>query len=339
MRTTIKDIARATGLSVTTISLVLNDKPNKIADDTKKLVRETAKKMNYIPNQMAQSLVRNASQTIGLILPDITNMYFAEMAKSIQDAARSRGYSLILCNSDGDVKKQEESIRTLFHNGVMGIIMALSSTGRENDSSFALINELKIPAILIDENAVEYDIDSVLVDETYGAYAATQYLLDMGHRRIGVITGPEKVQSTYERLAGYKKALKENNIEIDEELIYYGDYKISSGEKGSEVLWKKDISAIFSFNDMMACGIYKYAAREKIVIPDDISVIGFDNISFAELLYVPLTTVDQPLTKIGGRAVEKLLERIDDPQKKITVEVYKPTIIERNSTKKREERT
>lgn len=331
MRTTIKDIAKATGLSIAAVSLVLNDKPNKISDKTKELILETAKELNYIPNQIARGLVNNTSDTIGLIIPDITNIHFASLAKSVENAMYDCGVNIMLCDSDNNQKREEEHIKMLYRNNITSVIIANAEDDEASNESFKLLERLNINVVLLDRGTVNFNFDCVGVNHEYGSYIATKHLIEMGHREIGVITAQRDTETTIARLKGFNKACKEFGLEVNEKYIFEGDYTIKSGELGARELIKQGVSVIYAFNDMMAYGVCKVASQMKLKIPEELSVIGFDNLQFSELLQVPLTTISQPIEEMGKRAVQLILDKLEKKTSQTQTYILNPELVVRES--------
>jgi LacI family transcriptional regulator len=334
MRVTIKDIAKKTNLSITTVSLVLNNKPNKISQSTKERIYKAVKELNYMPNQIARALVSDKVNAIGLIIPDITNMYFAELAKIVEKETRKFGYNIMLCDSGNDSMQQIDFIKMLYQNGIKGVIMAISADASTHETTFSMVKKFDMTVVLIDRFVSEYNIDSVVVNNRHGAYMAAKHLLELGHRKIGCITGPDELQDSRERYAGFVQAMNEYGVPIEKSLVYHGDYNMESGICGGEALLNQGVTAIFTFNDMMAYGVYQMAEKHKTRIPQQLSVIGFDNIMFSSLLSVPLTTISQPVNEMGIKAVEILMRKMESTEKKSEIFVFEPEIIIRTSTKK-----
>lgn len=334
-RTSIKDIAKHTGFSTTTISLVLNGKGKKISKKTKDIIFEAAEKLNYRPNQLAISLVKKRTKTIGLIISDIRNLFFSNLAKGVEDECRENGWNLILCNSSDIHQRDLDNIQMLADKGVDGIIYGMSadSDAKKAKKCLDLMNKLKMPFILIDRFIVNVDCCSVVVDHKCGGYLATKHLIELGHRRIACVTGPMTLSDSIYRLEGYKKALEEDNIEYDPSILFEGKYTWESGIAAVDYLMGKDFTAIFAFNDMSAYGVYSRLKEYNLSVPDDISVVGYDNILFSEIIDPPLTTINQPIVEMGEEAARQLMNMIDNEtfiSKNIT---FQPTLIIRKSTK------
>ncbi len=335
MKVTIKDIAKISGFSVSTVSLVLNNKAAHISSDTKKIIIDVAKKTNYRPNQQAISLVKKKSDNIGLIIPDVSNSFFALLAKSVEDSCRARGWNLILCNTNEEHQRDVDYINVLIDKRMDGILycMALDSDKKKSFESIQILKDSKIPFVLIDRIPDNCNCCAVTVDHLRGSYYATKHLLELGHKKIGCISGPFNLKDSKDRLFGYKMALTEYNINYDRELIFEGRFDNESGKLAIEYFKNKGITAIFAFNDMSALGFYKNIQSENIKIPDDISLVGYDNIFVTELLDTPITTVKQPIYELGSEAINQLTLLINNKDNIAKSIFLEPELIIRKSTK------
>lgn len=335
-RVTIKDIAQKTGFSVTTISLVLNDKANHIPRETKLIIAKAVKEMGYRPNKMAVGLVKKQSNIIGFVLPDIRNQFFSYTAKVLEDECHKYDWNLLICNSDNNHKQELKHLKMLCDYMVDGIFlsMAANSTEKEVEETINFLEDNKIPYCLIDRDMFDIGKYKISVDHLQGAYLATKHLIKLGHKKIGCITGPLILDDARQRLAGYKQALKDNGIKIDENLIFEGDYSFEKGKIGCDDLLAKNITAIFAANDFSAMGALASIKEHNLIVPRDISIVGYDDIAFASLLEVPLTTIRQPIEEIGQKAtevIELLVNSENDIKNKIVI--LEPKLIVRNSTK------
>lgn len=335
MRTTIKDIAKATGLSITTVSLVLNGKPHRISKKSCKLVEDTAKKMDYHPNKLAVGLIKKITNTIGLIIPDISNVFFSEITKGIEDFARHQGYNLILCNSNDSHSREIESINMLNSQNIDGLIMIMSgeSYGAKERKSLSLLKKISLHTVIIDCFNKVNEFSTVSIDNYRASEMAVEYLLSLGHKRIACITGPLGPQTNDDRLRGYAATLQKHNIPYDDSLIYEGDFHYQAGYDAVPILLPRHPTAILCLNDMMAYGAIKALQEQGISVPDDISVMGFDDIFFSQIIDVPLTTIHQPAYKMGEKSAELLLNELKDHTPPQNV-IFKPMIKIRQSTKK-----
>lgn len=335
MRTTIKDIAHEAKVSVTTVSLVLNNKPNTISKSTKERVLNLAKEMNYKPNHMAVSLVTKKSKMIGLVVPDISNNFFADLAKNIESSCEEEGYSLVLANSKNSLSSTQKYVNHFIGRGVDGLILAFYTDEEENTKRKIIenLNQYEIPIVTVDSWIKGLVRPGVSVHHAEGGYIATKHLLELGHKRIGCITGMNGNYSSDRRLKGYTRALKSEGIKINASYIIEGDYQYLSGYKAAKEIFKQDISALFVCNDLMAYGAYTAAKEANLRIPEDISIVGFDDLLFSKMLSVPLTTVHQDIEKLGSRATELLLDYMKNGKPKKDFYRLEPSLVIRESTK------
>ena len=309
--TTIKDIAKAAGVSTATVSMILNKKDKSISQPTRERVLRIAKDTKYIRNSMARSLVTSQTKTLGLILPDIVNPFFPEIARGAEDRARESGYNIIICNTDDNVDQENKYIHMLSEKMVDGII--LTHSANRNDEMTGLENT-RIPIILIDR---DYDspniLGKVLVDNAKASSEGVNYLVMKGYRRIAYIAGPLNTGTARDRLEGYKKALKDNGIAYDENLVRVGEYRIKWGYEAAEDLLNSDLDfqAIFCGNDAIAIGAMKRLRVMGISIPDDIAIMGFDDIYISSMVDPELTTVKQPNYSMGYEAVNMMIDTIE----------------------------
>lgn len=311
VRVTLKDIARHTGLSVATVSLVLNNKVHRLSTETKEKVLKAAKELRYRPNQLAVGLVTRRTRTIGLVIPDVTNMFFAVIAKGAQICCQKRGYHMILCNTNDSPDKDLEAVEVLMDRGVDGVLMTISSAGSKARECLETLERMEKPLVLIDRVLPETGASAVLSDNELGGYIATRHLLELGHRRIGCISAPMALTSSKMRVFGYIRALQEYAVAFDPALMEEAPFQLVSDFALVRRLLDAGATAIFAYNDLMAYGVYKLAVEAGLRIPQDFSLVGYDNLFFSELLEVPLTTVSQPVLEMGEAAANLLVDRIE----------------------------
>lgn len=328
---TINDVAKKAGVSITTVSHVIND-TRFVSNELREKVNQAIIDVGYYPNQLARGLRSGVTATIGLMIPDNSNPFFAEISKIIETVGFENGYSVILCNSSGDLKKEAAYIETLMSHQIDGIILISVNSTLENLNR---IKERNIPFVVVDRDFPQYDGDTVLVNNELGGYLATKYLIDLGHKKIACIEGSSNVNPSSDRFKGYLRALEESNIPFNKQYLVRGDFEYQSGEGAFEELCslKDRPTAIFACNDMMAIGALRKAKSLKVHIPEDISLIGFDNISFASAVSPALTTVGQPIQELSRQAISILINKIqnrDDvqPAKKILLD---PELVIRES--------
>jgi len=327
---TITDVAKMAGVSITTVSHVIN-KTRFVSEELVERVNAAIDGLNYQPSALARSLRTKTSGTIGIVIPDNTNPFFAEVVRGIEDFYFEHGYSVFLCNSDGDSDKEYHHLKLLREKNVDGLILV--SAGDDRDSQ-ELLEEGTIPSVIIDREVNNLHTDSVLIDNFRGGYEATLHLIELGHKRIGCITGPSQVTPSGQRLKGYVKALGDNGISFDENLIVTGDFKSQSGHKGLKQLMQNRPSptAIFACNDLMAIGALAASREIGLEIPEQLSLIGFDDITLASMVVPKLTTVAQPKRDLGETGAKLLFQQITKDKKQEAVVLLQPNLVIRDST-------
>lgn len=329
---TIKDIAKEAKVSTTTVSRVLNNKPD-VSENTRKKIKKVIEKLNYNPNSIARSLVLKKSNTIGLIIPDISNPFFPEVSKAIEKEFKKFGYHIIFCNTGNTVEGEKEALKTIKSRQVDGIVLSLS---RSNESELLQLKELNFPVVQIDR-IVSDKIPSITIDNIESAYKATNYLIELGHQKIAHITGDLATHTAKDRLNGFKKALQEHGLlKENQKFILEADYTKSSGKRMMDKLlrYSQKPTAVFIANDIMAIGAYSSIKDHQLQVPEDISIIGHDDIEIASIMTPTLTTMKQPQYEIGKLAVEKLINLIKDKDINNKGVKLKTKLLKRDSTKK-----
>ena len=311
---TIKDIAEKSGVSITTVSRVLNDKPD-VNDETRAKVLKVIEESNYRPNGMARSLVINQTYSIGLIIPDINNPYFPEVARGVEDQAQQSSYSVIFSSTDNKLEREKEVIDLMLQKRVDGLIVSLSLANRD---ILQRLEDRQIPVVQLDRKIPDSKYPAVMIDNKKSAYKAVQYLIAEGYTKIAHITGDLQTVPGQDREDGYRKAVLDNNLQLAEDMIYQGDFSKSSGyEAMNQIIEKGSLpEAIFAANDMMALGVLEACRNSGIKIPEDMALMGHDNISISKLVYPALTTMDQPKYQLGSRASKLLIDLINIMNKK-----------------------
>ena len=326
----IKDIAKEAGVSTATVSHVINN-TKFVSDETRVKVQKAIKKFDYHPNAHAQSLALGKSKMIGLLVSDIANPFFPEIIKSVESAVFSNGYSLILLNTDYDAKRAVEYVHRLIQMRVAGIILM----NAEFDQSLVKAAKLKKTSIVFhDQHIVDEKMSTIILDYDVGISEAVQHLVSLGHTDIAHIAGSHEIYSAVIRENAFKAAIKKFVRGAGKPRIYEGDFRFEGGRHAARRILaeKKRPTGVVVANDMMALGAMQEFKAAGLSIPGDISIIGFDDISFASLSEPPLTTVCSPRVEIGRRAVEALLLTVDRPHQ-LGVEIKIPTyLITRGST-------
>lgn len=310
MGVTLKDIARLANVSTATVSKVVNHKDESFSKETIDRIRKIMDEMDYHPNYIARGLVTKKTNMLGLILPDITNPFFPEIARGVEDTASLYGYNLILCNTDDDEKKEREYFRYLKEKCVDGIIY--TSAVNLIEKNIEILMGYKIPFVLLDRFAQIPDAPYIHTDSEKGMYDIVKYLIQNGHEKIAHISGPVGDITSQQRKNGYIKALEECGIEVDNLLIGEGNYKIKSGKECMEKLLKSglEFTAVACANDLMAIGALEVLKYRGIKVPDEISVTGYDDIYIASIISPKLTTVVQPKYDMGRICTEALIKLV-----------------------------
>jgi LacI family transcriptional regulator len=326
---TIKDVAALAGISYTTVSHVVN-KTRPVSEEVRVKVEAAIKSLDYVPSAVARSLKAKTTATIGLLVPNSLNPYFAELARGIEDYCERNGYCVILCNSDDNPDKQRSYLRVLLEKRIDGLIVA--SAGGDAGLAEGLAG-VRTPMVIVDRGLQGVNTDLVRIDHEYGAYLATRHLLELGHRDIATIGGPAGTSVAQMRLAGYRRALQEAGVEVSRERVLESDFTSTGGYAAAATLLEKNPpTAIFAGNDMIGFGVLRAAAERNIRVPAELSVIGFDDIQMSRYVYPALTTVGQSILQLGEMAAGVLLRRIAKPDTAIDQRIVTPSIVLREST-------
>ena len=332
---TIKDIARLAGVSHTTVSRALNNK-SRIRNETKEKILSVARELNYQPNFIARSLVMKRTKTLGLVITTISNPFYIELAQGIEATARGLGYNIILCSTHHDLSAEKQYIDMLRSKGVDGIIFTSAHMG---DPNIVELAGEEFPIILVNRRTyhpiVKEKIDYVGVDNILGGFLAVEHLIKLGHKRIGMIGGSSESSVGFERAEGGKKALYAYGLEEIKEYLLEGDFLKESGYQGGRKFLKmaEPPTAIFAMNDYMAIGVYQAILEEGHRVPEDIAIIGFNDIEFTAMKGIELTTIGQKKFEMGAIAVKTLVEKIEGGEIKLSTRevLLKPELIIRKT--------
>lgn len=330
MKIRLKDIALKTGYSINTVSRALKEKDD-ISEETRKTILNAAKEMGYIPNGIASGLRSGSTKTIAVILSDVANPYFSLMARYIEIAARKNGYAVFVLNSGEKQDIEEQAIYLALHKGVDGIILF---PAQESTRSIEILNNANIPYILIGRHFDYAKTDYLITDDIKGGYLATDYLLSRGANRVLCLSGPGNVSASREREEGYKRALAANHVSFDPSLVWRHEATPGSTYSLMENIIDQrfDFSGIFAFSDLLAWEAICALQERGIRVPEDVKVVGYDNIQ-SDLFYpFPLTTINISKEKMANRAVEIILKKIKgEAEHEYYQEVFETTLIERKS--------
>ena len=334
--TTIKDIARELGISPSTVSRALKDH-FEISQETINAVKRVAKELNYQPNSLALSLRYSKSNTIGVIIPEIVHFFFSTVISGIEDITQSRGYNVIITQSNESYEREMMNIQTLFNNRVDGVLISISKESFDS-AHFEAWLQKGLPIVFFDRVVDSIDSSRVTVDDFMGGYQATQHLINKGYRKIAHLAGPSNLDITSERLKGYKKAHEDAGLSWDDSLIVFDQATDESDAYKAtfELLKSNSPDAIFTSNDMAAMGAIKAAQKYGKNVPQDFGVVGFSNWQFTSLTNPSITTIEQPGFEMGQHAAELLIKQIESESESTPYEKIKlPTkLIERESSLK-----
>jgi DNA-binding LacI/PurR family transcriptional regulator len=314
MPVTIKDVARESGVNISTVSRALNNGYG-VNDQTREHVIAVAARLKYRPNRIARGLVTGRSHSLGLIISDIRNPFFAEVARGAEDAARTGNCDLVLCNSDLDADKQMQYVQSLLEKRIDGIMMnSVSMLSREQQAQLAASG---VPIVLLNRSASNETFSTVCADNELGGALAARYLFGLGHRKIAHLTGPRQHGNLSDRTRGFVRALQSVEHPV-QPVVLHGKFNFDGGTELTRKLLDAhpDVTAIFAANDVMALGVVQAVIQRGLRIPEDLSLIGFDNIEFSGVVHPPLTTVHQPKYEMGYAAVEVLLRLARDKGKR-----------------------
>jgi len=329
---TIKDIAKQVGVSPSTVSRALKDHPD-ISEKTRKEIQELAKKLHYRPNAIALSLRQSKSNIIGVIVPQLVHHFFSQVISGIEDVVSKNKYNIIICQSNESQEREILNMQTLIMSQVDGILISRTKETNQ-DEHFKSALEIGIPMVFFDRTFKELDTDKVIVDDIGAAYLATEYLIKMGCKKIAHFKGPDNLQISRKRLEGYKKALEKHNHKIDDSLIIMCDNLEDAMKVTQNLIDNNNLpDGIFAVNDMAAIGALKVLKINKILIPQQVQIVGFANELISSITTPSLTTIEQNGYEMGRRAAELILKRIESKKEYPSQTVIIPTnLIKRHST-------
>lgn len=308
MAVRVKDVAQAAGVSTATVSRVLNDDP-RIADGTRKKVLTAIEATGYRMNNVARSLKTRKTRTIGFLVPELANDFYMTIAQGVEDQLKESGYSVLVCNANESADQEKGRIDLLIEMCVDGVIIIPSTS---DGTSFKRLTELNIPTVLVDRLAEPFAGDAVLADNVGGTYAAMEHLIDKGCRRFGFIGGDLSLTSFHERYDGFRLALKDYQIPLDEEIIRFGHYHVDTGYTlmGELMDLPDPPHHIFIANYFMHVGATKYLIEHRDRIPEPVSIAGFDDMALSSILGFSSLTISQPMNRMGREAAHLLLRRL-----------------------------
>jgi LacI family transcriptional regulator len=304
----ISDVAREAGVSIFTVSAVVNNKTH-VRRNFRERVERAIQKLNYRPNLIARSLIKQRTQTIGMVVPDIANPFFPMVVRGAEDAALKQGYNLLLCNSDDSLEKEESAIELLLSKRVDGILLT-KAAGDFSPALRQMIKDVNIPFVMVMRTYPQLTKDAVITDDYQGAYEAVCHLARSGRRRIGLISGPLKVSNAKERWRGFRDALQVSNLPYDPGLVVEGDYRIESGFRAGHSLLSHRPDGVYVANHLMTIGLLQAVDEMGLRCPEDFGLVSFDDYPWLGVFRPRLTTVELPKLQLGTEATELLIQRI-----------------------------
>lgn len=332
MNVSLRDVAKAAKVSVGTVSNVLN-RSEVVAPKTLARVQATIKELGFVPNGFARNLRSGQSRTLGLIVPDVSNPFFTEVARGVEDAASKRDYAVFLCNSDESATKEERYVNVLIQQQVRGVLITPADMKSDR---LDIMRDRGIAVALLDREIKGRKQCSVSVDDVHGGQIAIEYLAGLGHKNIAWVCGPESIPQVADRGAGVAKAAKVAGSKI--ETIRVSLMNAVNGEEAARKILERDVlpTAVFCANDLLALGVMRALLASKVRIPEQVSVLGYDNIEFAPSAAVPLSSIAQPSYQMGVTAADLLLNECEDGDSHEHQQIrFQPQLVERASTRKR----
>ncbi|AVI99221.1 TPA: substrate-binding domain-containing protein [Haemophilus influenzae] len=325
---TMKDIARLAQVSTSTVSHVINGS-RFVSDEIREKVMRIVAELNYTPSAVARSLKVRETKTIGLLVTATNNPFFAEVMAGVEQYCQQHQYNLIIATTGGDAKRLQQNLQTLMHKQVDGLLLMCGDSRFQADIELAI----SLPLVVMDWWFTELNADKILENSALGGYLATKALIDAGHRKIGIITGNLKKSVAQNRLQGYKNALSEAKIALNPHWVIESHFDFEGGVLGIQSLLTQSSrpTAVFCCSDTIAVGAYQAIQQQGLRIPQDLSIMGYDDIELARYLSPPLSTICQPKAELGKLAVEALLQRIKNPNENYRTLVLEPTCILRGS--------
>ncbi|KGT87359.1 ribose operon transcriptional repressor RbsR [Enterobacter cancerogenus] len=325
-----KDVARLAGVSTSTVSHVINNN-RFVSEQVREKVEQAIRELNYAPSALARSLKINQTRTIGMLLTASSNPFYSEVVRGVENSCYERGYSLILCNTEGDEERMNRSLETLMQKRVDGLLMMCTET---HLPSAEILNRYpSVPMVMMDWAPFEGRGDIIQDNALLGGELATQHLIDRGYTRIACIAGPQDKTPARLRLEGFHKAMASSGLPVLPCYVVDGDFEFQGGFNAMNQLLTLELlpEAVFTSNDAMAVGVYHALFQAGLRVPQDIAVMGYDNIELARYLTPPLSTIHQPKDELGELAIDTLIHRMSDPDASQQTLVLTPELVERGS--------
>lgn len=327
-KVTIKDVAALAQTSVTTVSLILNHKGQRFSPETIDRVRKAQVKLGYTPDYFAQNMVNKQTRTIAVLVPDINNPFFSEFIQGIEEIAYQHDFIPLVYSAGTQNQKVNYYLKELVRRKVDGLILAVSGL---DEVILRQLASQQMPYILLDQSEKQHQSDEIMVQDLIGGQLATDYLIQQGHRRIGIVLPANSAWNIEQRLLGYRKTLAAHQITVQEDWIINTELSKKGGYQATDQVIASGVTAVFAVNDELAIGLYRGFAERQLSIPENLSIVGYDNVDWCEYVTPKLTTVRQPIFELGQEAARLLLDRIADPKKAIQQRILAVDLIKRDS--------
>lgn len=327
-KVTIKDVAALAQTSVTTVSLILNHKGQRFSPETIDRVRKAQVKLGYTPDYFAQNMVNKQTRTIAVLVPDINNPFFSEFIQGIEEIAYQHDFIPLVYSAGTQNQKVNYYLKELVRRKVDGLILAVSGL---DEGILRQLASQQMPYILLDQSEKQHQSDEIMVQDLIGGQLATDYLIQQGHRRIGIVLPANSAWNIEQRLLGYRKTLAAHQITVQEDWIINTELSKKGGYQATDQVIASGVTAVFAVNDELAIGLYRGFAERQLSIPENLSIVGYDNVDWCEYVTPKLTTVRQPIFELGQEAARLLLDRIADPKKAIQQRILAVDLIKRDS--------
>ncbi len=320
---TIRDVAKHAGVSPITVSRVINNS-DYVSDATRARVEAAIEELGYVPNMLGPSLRFKQTMTLALVLTDITNPFWTTVARGVEDIAQASGYSIILCNTDESQEKQDQYLDMLLRRRIDGIVLVPAQSAAEPVQT---IQKHGVPVVVLDRQIPDLEVDIVRADSENGAYQLTAHLLELGHRQIAMLAGPEMVSTAQDRVSGYQRALEVFGLTADTARIYWGAFTVKSGREMAlrALADRPELTAMFAANNFIAIGALQAIREKGLVVPDDIALVTVDDIPPAFTIDPFLTVARQPALEMGQQAAQLLLDRLNSEQSNGCQHIILPT--------------
>lgn len=327
---TIYDVGTRAGVSVATVSSVINNS-SYVSPELRQRVEAAIRELNYSPNLLARGLARQKTLTLGVLVPDIANFFYPELVRGVEDKAKEAGYTIILGSSDNQLSKEEVYLELFLSKRVDGIVL-IKAPGEMSPALEQSLKKNGPPIVLLDREHPSLSADTVVADDFGGGRMAVRHLLDLGHKRIGIIRGVSGASTTEDRFRGYQTALDERHVPVHPDLIAEGDYGMDSGYVAGMALLRRKPTAVFVTNYMMTLGLLRAIEEQKLSCPKDISIVSYDDFIWSDIFPPRLTCVVQPKYMLGYKAAETLISRIQGKHKRPRREVLENRLQIRSSS-------